>query len=392
MTARWAVIADDLTGAADSGVHFVGTERNATVLSAPFAAAAARAPVSAHLILDTDSRGRTAGEAVRLVESAGEVARRHGISHWYKKVDSTLKGHIADELAAFLRSVPVREPLCLLCPAVPREGRVVTDGVLRAPNEGRRVNVIRMLRERGLSVECLTDPRVPEETFRRLQSLPTSVQVVVADAGDAEALRVLAAVTMRRGGRELVPAGASGFARALAEECGAGPRVWLAPPSGFAVVVFGSQNPVSIAQAHRLAEARRWPLVLVGPDSDRDAGRLAVPRAPRGGGGVVLLADSSATAASPVDARTIERALANLAAHYLDTSNDAWLLLSGGATARAVLARVGAGALDLRGEISEGVPLGYTSLTSGRRVPVATKAGGFGHDDLLENAFSNHMK
>lgn len=392
MTARWALVADDLTGAADSGVHFVGAGRHATILSAPFAAATARAPATAHLVLDTDSRSRTAEEAICLVETAVEVARGYGISHWYKKVDSTLHGYVAEELAAFLRTVPVREPLGLLCPAVPRQGRVVTGGVLSAPNERRGVDIIRMLRERGLSVEGLANMRDPEETFRRLQSLPASVQVVVADAGDADALRALAAVTMRRGDRELVPAGASGFAKALAEECGiAGTREWLAPPNGFGIVVFGSRNPVSTGQAHRLADARGWPLVLVGPDSDQDAESLSISRAYRDVGGVVLLANSSDAAPSPGQARSVERVLASRAAHFLDAFSDAWLLLSGGSTARAVLAHLNADWLVLQGEISEGVPLGYASLRSKRRICVATKAGGFGNDHLLDTAFSTQQ-
>lgn len=389
MTGRWAVIADDLTGAADSGVHFVGAGQQATVLSAPFASTSAGAPSSTHLVLDTDSRSRTATEAVRLVETAVEMAQRHSILHWYKKVDSTMHGHVAEEFAAFLSAVPAREPLGLLCPAVPCQSRFVTGGVLNAPNEGRGVDLVRMLRERGLSVESLANPRDQDETRRRLQSIPGDVQVVVADARDADALRILAAATMQPGNRELVPAGASGFAKALAEECGiAGARHWLKPPTGFCIVVFGTRNPLSIGQAHRLAEARGWPLHLVGPDSDLEAERLLVPLADRDSRGVVLLADSSDPDPSPAQARSVERVLATLADRLLAAFSDAWLFLSGGATARAVLARLGADSFDLQGQISEGVPLGHTSLSSGRRVWVATKAGGFGSSDPLDNDFS----
>jgi uncharacterized protein YgbK (DUF1537 family) len=63
------------------------------------------------------------------------------------------------------------------------------------------------------------------------------------------------------------------------------------------------------------------------------------------------------------------------------------LFLCGGDTASAVLAELGAGAIDLRGEIVPGVPWGY--LRGGRMdgCAVVTKSGGFGAADTLVRVF-----
>jgi uncharacterized protein YgbK (DUF1537 family) len=58
------------------------------------------------------------------------------------------------------------------------------------------------------------------------------------------------------------------------------------------------------------------------------------------------------------------------------------LVATGGETAAALLARLGAHGIRLLAEIEPGIPLG---LTLGEvSVPVVTKAGGFGDEDCLK--------
>ena len=59
------------------------------------------------------------------------------------------------------------------------------------------------------------------------------------------------------------------------------------------------------------------------------------------------------------------------------------LFLCGGDTASAVLAELGAEAIELRGEIVPGVPWGYIRGGDGDGRAVATKSGGFGPPDTL---------
>jgi uncharacterized protein YgbK (DUF1537 family) len=93
-----AIISDDLTGAADTGVQLVRAGYRTAVVfrgSSP--------PNEDYLdavALDADSRPLPAGFAAkRVVEAARAVRDAHVV---YKKMDSTLRGPVAAELAAAL--------------------------------------------------------------------------------------------------------------------------------------------------------------------------------------------------------------------------------------------------------------------------------------------------
>src|SRR5919107_2220434 len=95
-----AVIADDLTGAADTGVQLVRAGYRTAVAfgDAPIPPAEDLDAVA----LDTDSRAMPAGFAAKRVLEAARAVRDARII--YKKLDSTLRGPIAAEITAALES------------------------------------------------------------------------------------------------------------------------------------------------------------------------------------------------------------------------------------------------------------------------------------------------
>jgi uncharacterized protein YgbK (DUF1537 family) len=95
---RVAIIADDLTGAADTGVQLAraGYRTAVAFRGAPVPPAEGLDAVA----LDTDSRAMPAGFAAKRVMETARTVRDAPIV--YKKLDSTLRGPIAAELAAAL--------------------------------------------------------------------------------------------------------------------------------------------------------------------------------------------------------------------------------------------------------------------------------------------------
>ena len=109
-----AIIADDLTGAADSGVQLARSGYRTAVAFRGIAVP----PVEGlgAVAVDTDSRHLPAGFAAKRVVEAGHAVREARVV--YKKIDSTLRGPIPAELAAALGAIrswrpghgdPVRE-------------------------------------------------------------------------------------------------------------------------------------------------------------------------------------------------------------------------------------------------------------------------------------------
>lgn len=119
-----AVIADDLTGAADTGVQLVRAGYRTAVAFRGFPVPPAD-DLDA-VAVDTDSRAMSAASAAKLVVEAGH--RMRGARVVFKKVDSTLRGPMAAELSAALEATG-RE-VAVFCPAFPDAGRTVSGGVL----------------------------------------------------------------------------------------------------------------------------------------------------------------------------------------------------------------------------------------------------------------------
>src|SRR5919199_5928769 len=126
---RAAVVADDLTGAADSGVQLARSGYRTAV-----AFRGASIPPTEDLdavAADTDSRPLPAGFAAKRVLEAGRAVRDARIV--YKKIDSTLRGQVPAELAAALKATG-REK-AIVAPAFPSAGRTTRGGVLLVYDE-----------------------------------------------------------------------------------------------------------------------------------------------------------------------------------------------------------------------------------------------------------------
>ena len=113
------IVADDLTGACDTGALFAGEA------PVPVSVWPAAPPAAAVRTLDTESRGATGAEAAARVAGAPALAPAE---RYFKKIDSTLRGHVGLEIDALMRATA--SDSALVCPAFPAQGRVVVERVL----------------------------------------------------------------------------------------------------------------------------------------------------------------------------------------------------------------------------------------------------------------------
>jgi uncharacterized protein YgbK (DUF1537 family) len=119
-----AIVADDLTGAADAAALFAQAEFATVVPLVP--GAAPRADV---LSISTESRELSPDEAGARVRSAVAGLRSAGGSPpniLYKKLDSALRGQIRAELVAAIDALG--EQCALVAPALPAERRTTVGG------------------------------------------------------------------------------------------------------------------------------------------------------------------------------------------------------------------------------------------------------------------------
>jgi uncharacterized protein YgbK (DUF1537 family) len=395
MAPRIVILADDLSGAADSAMacHRAGMDAQVRL-----DAEAAGGPAEA-LALDLDSRALPPDEAVGRTMAAKSAI---GGSVLYRKIDSTLRGHVALEIAATL-DVAGPGSFALVCPAYPATGRVVREGAVFVDGQPlAETEIWRLggtgttdlkallagagLKPAGLGLEAVRGPAL---AARIAAARGGGARAVVCDAGAEGDLEALVAAALPMAG--VVWVGSGGLtiplARALSPgrvaECEAVTR-----RAGPTLVAVGSASSVSRKQLAVLAHDPRVLTLLVpprvlleGPDGPgwRPASRALVAAVGKPGKDAVAIAIDPGAPIDPAAGPALAAGLGALAGRQLGRFGA--LAATGGETARGLLAAAGARCLDIRRELEPGVVLSQAGP-----LPVVTKAGAFGDADSLARA------
>ncbi|MCK4126954.1 4-hydroxythreonine-4-phosphate dehydrogenase PdxA [Ralstonia pseudosolanacearum] len=401
------ILADDLSGAADCAVAGVRAGLRSVVMLRADVDQPAGQPTGADVLaLDTDTRRANAVDA-----AARQVAAWHALARpatrLYKKIDSTLRGNVAAEVAAL---VPLAG-LAIVAPAFPAAGRTTRIGCQHLNgvavedtevwrNEGLtgRGDLWDMLVHQGLQTEVLTLADIRAGTTAlagRLAALQADgVRAVVCDAETDDDLARIADASVWLAHAFWV--GSAGLAPALIRVLGLGSAnaavesAAVHAIAGPVLTVVGSMSSVSHAQVRELkAGAGANFLALELPVETLDTPQADIAQTVIDAlcdGRDVLVTLSQTTRGNSTDAQHFCRRLAALLAPALPHAGG--LIATGGETARAVLSTAGIDALQLTDEIEPGMPLLHAQLTGvGRVLPVVTKAGGFGAPGSLHAAW-----
>lgn len=415
------LLADDLTGALDTAVEFVG-------LCGPIEIALGNEPDvegKPSLAIDSGTRERSTTDAVAIVEQLAPLLKGADIA--FKKVDSLFRGPWAAELAAVFRLGYWRH--CILAPAFPHHGRLTRNGrqILRAADgtwQDVSGDLVEALAAEGSPVTRVAK-RNPARSPIRLDNskyehrLADGISVFDADA-DSDLDEIAALVQNARG--PILWCGTGGLAAAMARgsKLEAGASISLFDPGARAFVLgqakpvsfltgwwlpkmleplpgrlgpttisrelkppvlglFGSDQPVTRAQLK--ACGSRW--LHIGEETDpsviekqleRDGAALVSVDLPPG------LDRAEAAARIEICFGRIARAL----------PAPRTLIVAGGETLRGLCLSLGAEALVVTGQVSPGLPRSVMTGGHWDKVEVISKSGAFGgpdlwHDLLKEN-------
>ncbi len=394
MTPTIAIVADDLTGSGDTAVQFVRAGWS-THLSIGGADEALSGPATAGvevLAVTTNSRALPAADAARVIQQNVQQLRAAGVSRLYKKVDSTLRGAFKAEIDA-AREAWGPDTVAVICPAFPATGRTVEQGILyvngkpvtetsAATDPVTPVTESHIPTLLGCAHVAAQDGDTPETLAQRIRQAGNTV--VVDAASDADLERLARAIGLL--GERALPVGAGGLAVPLA-------RVWAgADQTAPVVVVVTSQHSAARAQAAALqaSGADTWTPSLAQLADDAAWQAWSQPllqshaQAPAEAGTVLLLAPEGQL--DGLDSEKVADRLGSLAAQLITTSRAAGVVATGGDGARSVLVALAARGIALVDEVMGGVPLGTLTGGTAAGLPVVTKAGGFGTEDVLVRA------
>ncbi len=403
---RVTIIADDLTGALDSGVHFLPAQVEVAVLAD---AECYQNPENLPCVLsiNADTRHDTAQEAYEKVFSLTSAARKAGARCVVKKTDSALRGNVGAELAAAYDAMGVRRLHFL--PALPGIGRVTKGGVQLV--DGVSVSASSFGRDPFEPVVCSridhlvkTQTDIPVCLVAVGEPVPTGFSgIIVYDATTAEDMRSRVQELADMGELDVV-AGCAGLTEALSGVLGLGKddTPEAAPRGGNLLVACGSVSPVSHAQCAYAREAG----AAVFPVAGHQKCNQAWTGSPEGAAFVEKVGKSwenspltvidgsrheNLEGLVPEDAdvrQTVADSIANILLHVCEQKIYGRVLVTGGDILASFLAQAGVKRLRPASETVGGIVAMEVTLGAGHLV-LAAKSGGFGEKELFVDLSRN---
>lgn len=404
------IIADDFTGALDTGVQFAACGISTRVVVDPEADLLGNE--SQVLVVDTETRHLPAGQAHAVVARLAVRARKAGIPYIYKKTDSALRGNIGAELAAVLEASG--EERLPFFPAFPQTGRVTRGGIHyvdgvpvaespfgKDPFEPVKSSVVTELIAGQTGVEAVS---LPAASAGGLSGYTEKKGVLVFDAETPEDL-LGTGRALFQAGPVPVMAGCAGFAAVLPKLLGldTGTPSPLPRLDPRLLVICGSVNPITLSQLDAaeqsgFARLRLTPEQKLSPGYWRTAaGQSSLsaieamleehPRCiietndPGGNGPTAAYAKELGLGLEELRIR-IAGALGELVGSLFTSPALGTLLLTGGDTLLQCMNSVGVRELEPVCELERGVVLARFTYNGCTR-HVITKSGGFGNRELL---------
>lgn len=401
------IIADDFTGALDTGVQFAARGiKTRVVVGADAALTYQNADV---LVVDTETRHLPAAQAYAAVEGLVQRAKYAGFAYLYKKTDSALRGNVGAELAALLSASGSRQLAFL--PAFPQMNRVTKSGVqyidgVPVTESPFGVDPFEPVRHAAVTDLLAEQTDLPAASFPALAadgSVPAEDGILVFDAATVDELRSTGRALLNNGGLRVL-AGCAGFGAVLPELLGLGGADVTCPAlDPRLLVICGSVNAITLAQLDKAEQAgftrlRLTPHQKLMPDYWRSAdGRMTLDHIEEtlaahpyniietndegGNEPTATAADALGLTREEMRVR-IASGVGQLVGALFASPAVGTLLLTGGDTLLQCMNSVGVHELEPICEMEHGVVLARFGCGGTTRY-VITKSGGFGQADLL---------
>lgn len=245
------VLADDLTGALDTGIQFVrGNANTRVVLDANYPLAKIDDTVQV-LVIDTESRHLPAQQAAVIIRNIVKQAGVLKVPYIYKKTDSALRGNVGAELTAALEASHAEQ--LQFIPAFPKTKRTTVNGIQLIDGVPVAESVFGKDPFDPIKHSPVAEI-LKEQTTVDIQSIPLDAQeadtrgIVVYDASTEEDI-LKRAKNLKEKNKLGLLAGCAGFASVLSGLIHlSGAEKNIPQYSSSFLVACGSVNPITIAQ------------------------------------------------------------------------------------------------------------------------------------------------
>ncbi|MGP4076307.1 four-carbon acid sugar kinase family protein [Halobacillus sp. K22] len=424
MRFRFGMIADDLTGANDSGVQL---KEKGLETSVYFEVPESGQQLDEAIVIDTDSRALDKESAYEVTKSAAEFLKENGYQHIYKKMDSTLRGYIGTELKAL--DDAFAPTFIVVAPAFPPYGRTTKNGVHMLHGEPvsnteqandpkhpvKQAHLPSLIEsETGGQTALITEELLkgsPNEWLRALNELrEKQVKYLICDASTIEDLRQVADM-IHRFSTNIIWSGSAGLAEVLPGvlkvEKEINENKVHSDNGGAVMTVCGSLSQTTQEQVRYAAEQPGVKPIIIDTEKifmedwerEAEAYYQSIDVSFSENKDVVLYVPSTEEMREKVKQRAYELGLSpfeigkrisealglltkKVVANFSELNS---LVLTGGDTAKDVAKSLGAKGFSLNYQLEAGIPVGHL-IGSERSIQVVTKAGAFGTESSIYQA------
>jgi D-threonate/D-erythronate kinase len=368
-----AVLADDLTGALCSAARLCERGLDPLVVWKPEDLPDAFRPRG--VVVDMRTRDAPGGPR-ETARTWGERLAALECERFEQRIDSTLRGAPAEELAGLLEGAALTDAVVVAVPAFPDAGRVCAGGRQRAADTRREVDVAP-----ALYGDAPAEVVAPSDLRDRVRSGASNRFVVDGSSDDDLRATAAAVAELEDDGVALVTCS---------------PGAWLRhhprsarPGAEFTLVVLGSNTELNHRQLAALRDART---VVVAGTGDPDWDAVAH-------GDTTVVVETIA-ASEPDDERRDPRladGAADAAAALLGRAHERGLrcrgvVASGGHMASRLVDALGADRLGVGGEVAPLCPRGTLHGGPWSGLAIVTKGGLVGEDATLDGLVENLWK
>ena len=417
------VIADDLTGANDTGVQFAKKGYNTKLLIFNKQSTIIIPDNLDVFVIDTETRELESKTARKILKSILEKININKKDIVYKKVDSTLRGNISDEIEEIMNIL--KKDICIFSPSFPSHKRITIGGYLvvdqkplglseyssnNLKQEENSFIPFLLKKQTNFSVGQIDLKDVAKGQKTILSKINESYQkgnkIIVIDSTNEEHLKDIFASSLNLD-RSVLFSGSAGLANHFPNINNKNEdlKMKIENNKGPVIVVAGSRNSITEDQVNYLKNKSifcelKIDLEQIFSNKDRILDDYATKciQAIKDNRDLVIHTNITYNEEKSINEKLmlkyhlsfrgleikIKTFLGELTSKIIKNSNIRNLILTGGDVALGVCKELNIRNLNILAELLPGIPLAIANYKD-YKLNVITKAGGFGKEDALYN-------
>jgi D-threonate/D-erythronate kinase len=428
------VIADDLTGANDTGVQFVKNGYRTTVFIVDDESSNSIVPDDYDvLVIDTETREVEEKMARYRLNKILEGLDIHERDIVYKKIDSTMRGNIGAEIEEIMNIF--NKQFCIMSPSFPSHQRITVGGnliVQKKPlglsrysdnSTGKKAesfipSILEQQTKLSIGRIDLSEVKKGQDVIKKALNdlIEQKKKIIVVDSSDERNLKDIVSSGIGFSEKVLF-SGSAGLANCLAQSYGKKKNLKFDIPNNQSpiLIVGGSRNPLMVDQIQYLKNNLKFAELKIDIkeiysleskilDYYAEEGLKIL----KNNQDLVIYTDAINNEKKSIDnelmqeynltfkelENKIKEFFGQLTSIIIKKNTIRNLILTGGDIAISVCRELGISNLEVSGELLPGIPL-TRSCFHDNPLNIITKAGGFGRRDTLYeliNKFRNHKE